>query len=106
MSKTEKTIKREIIETVLSKGSQDIIYRHIYKENNLKIKLEIRSDGCKKQCYARAYVLSNLEWSLIYSIPYSEMKTQSELAYKNNVSEASFLNDKNLLQTRMTEILF
>lgn len=106
MTKTQKTIKREVIETVFGKGSQDITYRHIYKENGLKIKLEIKSDDYKKQCYARAYVLSNLEWSLIYSIPYSEMKTQTGLAYKSNVSEILFVNDRNLLQERMTEILF
>lgn len=69
---TTKTIKKsaeKIIEdiTYLS-TSQSISRRVIYEYKNLKIKLELQSDGYKRQCYAQASALDGLEWKLIYFI--------------------------------------
>ena len=37
--------------------------------------LELKSDSYRGQCYARASVLDNLEWRVIYFIPHAEMRT-------------------------------
>ena len=55
---TTKTIKKsaeKIIEDITySSSHQSISRRVIYEYKNLKIKLELQSDGYKRQCYARA----------------------------------------------------
>lgn len=82
---TTKTIKKsaeKIIEDITySSSHQSISRRVIYEYKNLKIKLELQSDGYKRQCYARASALDGLEWKLIYFIPHSEMKTPEGLCY-------------------------
>lgn len=97
---------KDIIETIISKGHQDRTYRQIYKQNNLKLKIEIKSDSYRRQCYAHAYALDGLEWKLIYSIPYSEMKTPEGLYYQNNLNEALFFADRDQLRQKLNEILF
>lgn len=78
---TTKTIKKsaeKIIEDITySSSHQSISRRVIYEYKNLKIKLELQSDGYKRQCYARASALDGLEWKLIYFIP----KTPEGLCY-------------------------
>lgn len=97
--------ERKIIETVISKGSQSLTYRQIYKIKDLKIKIEIKSDSIDFQCYALAYVLDGLKWNLIYSIPYSEMNTPEKLIYKNSLNEAFFYKDRNKLRENIEKIL-
>ena len=76
-AKTEKAI-----ESIIYAESQSINYREIYMLGKTKIKLELKSDSYNEQSYATAYALDGLEWKLIYSIPYSQMKTESKLIYK------------------------
>lgn len=51
MSKKNKEI---IIEKITYKGSQSINFREIYKLDEKRIKLEIKSDSYDQQCYAMA----------------------------------------------------
>ena len=82
---TTKTIKKsaeKIIEDITySSSHQSISRRVIYEYKNLKIKLELQSDGYKRQCYAKASALDGLEWRVIYSIPSFEMITPEGLCY-------------------------
>ena len=78
---TKKTSEKVIEDITYSSSHQSISRRVIYEYKNLKIKLELQSDGYKRQCYARASALDGLEWRLIYSIPHSEMKTPEGLCY-------------------------
>ena len=70
------------------------------------------ADSYRNQCYARAYVLKNDEWSLIYSIPYNLMQTPDSLAYhseyKNNpkMAEPKFKADIAKLKEFTAKILF
>ena len=74
--------KEKIFETLHYQcSSQSLIYRELYSLNGKKIRLEIKSDSFRSQCYARSHVLKNDEWSLIYSVPYAEMKTKEGLIY-------------------------
>lgn len=105
--------KQEIIEKICYKSSnQSLSYREIYKLNDKKIKLDIKSDSYHNQCYARAYVLKNDEWTQIYSIPYSLMRTSEGLIYKNDyknkpaMAEINFKEDIQKLKTQTEKILF
>ena len=94
------------------KGTQSINFREIYKLAEKKIKLEIESDSYDMQCYARAYILKNEKWELIYSIPYSQMKTSKGLCYgvvyKNSPEKAQreFTLDVTRMKKCVEEILF
>lgn len=105
--------KEEIIEKIcyLSSG-QSISYREIYKINDKKIKLAIKSDSYRSQCYSKAFVLKNDEWTDIYTIPYSLMQTPKGLAYKSDyknkpaVAEGNFKEDIQKLKANIEKILF
>jgi hypothetical protein len=105
--------KETIIEKITyTSSSQSISYREIYQLEERKIKLEIKSDGYKNQCYARAYFLKESEWILIYIIPYSLMKTPENLyyhrEYKNTPQKAEpeFKLDIEQLKKQIETILF
>jgi len=108
MSKTKETI----IEKITYKGSQSINFREIYKLDEKRIKLEIKSDSYDQQCYARAYILKDEKWELVYSIPYSEMNTPKGLCYhvtyRSNATaaEKEFKTDIDRLKKYVREILF
>jgi len=106
-------LKEVTIEKITyTSSSQSISYREIYKLEDKKIKLEIKSDGYKNQCYAKAYFLKESEWILIYTTPYSLMKTPDNLyyqrEYKNNPqkAEAEFKSDIQELKKQIRTILF
>jgi len=101
-----------IIEKITYKGSQSINFRKIYKLEEKRIKLELKSDSYDMQCYARAYILKDEKWELIYSIPYSEMNTPNGLSHhityrhKASASEGEFKIDIDRLKKYVKEILF
>ena len=107
---TTKLKEKTIEKTTYESSNQSISYREIYKYKEYCIKLEIKSDSYKVQCYAKASVLANSNWNVIYTIPYSEMKTRSELSYypdyRNNASaaEKEFSQDINKLKQMMSDI--
>ena len=111
MTKTK--LKEQIIEKICYQSSgQSISYREIYKLNDKKIKLAIKSDSYRSQCYAKASVLKNDEWTDIYSIPYSLMQTPEGLAYRNDYknnpenAEGIFKDDILKLKTNIEKIIF
>ena len=76
-TKTEKIIK----DITYASSNQSISRRVIYEFKNLKVMLELKSDSYRGQCYARASVLDNLEWRVIYFIPHAEMRTPEGLCH-------------------------
>jgi hypothetical protein len=105
-------IKETTIEKITYKGSQSISFREIYKLDEKRIKLEIKSDSYDQQCYARASILKDEKWEMIYSIPYSEMNTPKGLCYhvtyRSNAAaaEKEFKSDIDRLKKYVKEILF
>lgn len=104
--------KENIIEKITYETlGQAIHYREIYEYKKLKIKIDIESDSWVQQCYARASVLDGLKWNIIYTIPKSEMKTETgliyALPYRNNVAaaEPEFKADVERLKKYIAEIL-
>ena len=78
---TTKTKTEKIIEDITyASSNQSISRRVIYEFKNLKVMLELKSDSYRGQCYARASVLDNLEWRVIYFIPHAEMRTPEGLS--------------------------
>ena len=106
-------MKTEVIEKRAYQSSgQSISYREIYMlDDKLTIKLEIKSDSIDFQSYACAYVFDELKWNLVYSIPYSQMNTKTQLAYfpqyRNNVgaAEKEFKQDAKQLENYVEKIL-
>ena len=105
-------IKEATIEKITYKGSQSISFREIYKLEEKRIKLEIKSDSYDQQCYARAYILKDEKWEPVYSIPYSEMNTPKGLCYhvtyRSNATaaEKEFKTDIERLKKYDKELLF
>ena len=105
-------IKETTIEKITYKGSQSISFREIYKLEEKRIKLEIKSDSYDQQCYARAYILKDEKWEPVYSIPYSEMNTPKGLCYhvtyRSNAAAAEneFKSDTERLKKYVKELLF
>ena len=73
-----KTLKKEI-----SKGKQDLNFLELLQLDDHKLRITIKSDSYRFQCYAKIYVWSdtNKEWSLIDSIHPDNMQTEDKLAY-------------------------
>lgn len=73
-----KTIKKQI-----SKGSQDLNLLELLQLDDHKLRLIIKSDTYRFQCYAKIYVWSdtNKEWSLIDSIHPDNMQTKEKLCH-------------------------
>jgi hypothetical protein len=109
---TATKIKETLIENIIFLGSQSLNLREIYKLNDRKIKLEIKSDAYDMQSYARAYILKDEKWEQIYSIPYSQMKTSKGscygVVYKNSPEKAQreFILDVTRMKKCVEEILF
>lgn len=105
-------MKETQIEKITYKGTQSVSFREIYKLDEKKIKLEIKSDSYDMQCYARAYILKDEKWELTYSIPYSEMNTPKGLCHhvtyrhKASAAEVEFKIDVDRLKKYIKEILF
>ena len=76
-TKTEKIME----DITYASSNQSISRRVIYEFKNLKVMLELKSDSYRGQCYARASVLDNLEWRVIYFIPHAEMNTPEGLCH-------------------------
>lgn len=76
-TKTEKIME----DITYASSNQSISRRVIYEFKNLKVMLELKSDSYRGQCYARASVLDNLEWRVIYFIPHAEMRTPEGLCH-------------------------
>ncbi len=77
-----------IIEQKYFSTRQSVSYVEIYKKNDRKIKIEIKSDSYLDQCYARGSVFDGVQWHHVYNIPPSAMSTQKALAYLDNMAEA------------------
>lgn len=93
-------------------SNQSISYREIYQLNDKKIKLEIKSDSYHNQCYARASVLKEDDWNIIYTIPYNLMQTSEGLVYKSDyknklaTAEGIFKEDIQKLKINIEKLLF
>lgn len=110
---TTKTKTEKIIEDITyASSNQSISRRVIYEFKNLKVMLELKSDSYRGQCYARASVLDNLEWRVIYFIPHAEMRTPEGLChylpYRDNKApnaKKEFDKDIERLKKYISELL-
>ena len=107
-----KATKEKTIENITYAGHQSINRREIYMHGEIRIKLELKSDNIDFQSYARAYALDGLEWKLIYSIPYSQMKTRHGIQYevryrdgREHLASQEFEQDVQRLKKYINEIL-
>ena len=100
------TNERLIESIVFSSSRQAKDYREIFEYNKNKFKISIRSDSVDTQSYARIYVLDNLNWDILYDIPFDLMKTEKQLAYvSREVKAKDFAKDVNRLKEVMKEII-
>ena len=107
----------ESIDVKVSKGRQDLRYLEILKMGGKKFRISIRSDSYDFQCHAKISIWNSDkdEWNLVYSIPYSEMKTESKLYYickskkidlKSYSAKSKFKEDREELIRLADEIVF
>lgn len=76
-----------IIEQRYFSTRQAVNYVEIYKKNDCKIKVEIKSDSYLDQCYAKGSVFDGKQWNHVYNIPSTQMDTQKGLVYLDNIGE-------------------
>lgn len=112
---TKENKNETTIEKIYFTGGQSLEYREIFKNkvlDNRVIKISIKSDSYKQQCYAKAEVLKDDEWVFIYSIPYSLMQTPEGLkSYPGNnrnpeAAAPEFQADIKKIKETIEKILF
>jgi hypothetical protein len=101
MKRTTKTIDKQCC-----KRSQSLDYVEVLVLGRDRIRIEIRSDSYKEQCYARCKLWSGGQWQLIHNIMPQEMTTPSELVYKKTAAENDFLKDRTRLLNVAEQVLF
>ena len=76
-------IKKTNIEETINKNGQSLIAQQIFKLNDFKVRLTVKSDSYNFQSYARASVWnpSEMQWNHVHSINYDQMSTEPALAY-------------------------
>lgn len=72
-----------MIEQSISRGGQDLTARRILRVGPHKVRLTVKSDSYKFQCFARAEVWNpaDLKWNQVHSIPHGKMETEEGLCY-------------------------
>lgn len=92
----------------IAKGRQDVIMTELGKFGKTKVKISIRSDEYKLQCWARVYVWSteSQTWNIAWHIEPSNMDTVEGAAYMpTKPTRALFEKDRDTLLTRLAFIL-
>ena len=100
--------KITLLEKTINKGRQDLSYVEVSKIGDFKVKINIKSDSYREQCFARISVwcADKLTWNIVSSIHPSRMITPSQLAYCEAVSEKDFILDRDALVESIIKILF
>lgn len=102
----------ESIESSVNKGQQSLDFKEVLKLDKFKIRISIKSDSYKHQCFARIDVWNELKWNNIHSLHYNEMNTKDKLIYSFEESHDSskafklFKEDREKLLKIAKEVLF
>lgn len=86
----------QFIQSDISRGQQDVNAIYIFERGPAKVRIKIRSDSHDFQSYARVELLSptDLKWSVVGHVPFTDMKTPHKLAYsKTGVAPGNFHAD-------------
>lgn len=100
-----------LIPATIARGSQDLTYsRTVMINKKFKVRITIKSDSYKAQCFAKADVWSadKLSWNNVTYIAPSLMKTEDKLYYwpaSRQVTIAQFLDDESKLLADALAIL-
>ena len=92
----------------LSNGRQSVEYKETLEHNDRKIRIEIKSDSYRNQCYARAKLWDGDKWNFVDDIPSSEMSTKDGLAYmppERKATSASFKSDRDKLIKLVKDVI-
>lgn len=99
-----------MIEMTTWKESQSVHYRQLANLGNFKIRIQIKRDSYDMQSHATAYVFraADLEWKVVYSIPYPEMATLKTASPHSSDRQGpdKFAADVRKLIDGATQILF
>ena len=97
-----KTLNKEV-----GQGRQSAIYKETLDHEGDKVRIEIKSDSYRFQCYARVSIFDGSKWNQIDSIHHSRMKTEDGLVYRPNVlpNEKDFKADRDRLVSLAKDIL-
>lgn len=97
-----KSLNKEI-----GKGRQSVFYKETLEYKGKKLRIEIKSDSHRFQCYATVSLFGDSQWNQIDSIHYSRMKTEDSLVYRPNIlpNEKDFKADRDRLVELAKDVL-
>jgi hypothetical protein len=97
-----KTLNKEI-----GSGGQSVTYKETLEHNGKKLRISIKSDSYRAQCYARVLLFDGDKWNQIDSIHYSRMVTEAKLIYRPNVlpNDSDFKADRDRLVKLAKDVL-
>lgn len=100
--------KRTIIEAGNTyKGRQSWNYREIYTQGPHKIRVSIKVDSYNFQSHAKVEVWHGAAWSIIHTIPYSNMASIKGVSYVDSICKVNaFAADRDELVEKASQILF
>lgn len=73
----------ESLDMNISAGSQDVMYRELLQVGTHRLRISIRSDSYRDQCYARVEIWSPAEskWNFVECVHHGSMVTEKGLRY-------------------------
>ena len=80
--KKQASVKR--ISLQISAGSQSVNYQEVFTLDGHKLKIEVKSDSYRVQCYARIHVWGDVNkgWVPVHSVHHGSMETPEGLHHK------------------------
>ena len=99
----------DVLHAQVNRGSQSLNYLELVKLDDHKLRIEIKSDTYRAQCYARVSRHDGTQWHHLHDIPSSSMSTPAQLIHKaqHNCPEKMedlFMEDRNEL-LRIAELI-
>ena len=99
----------KVLHTEIGRGQQDVRYTEVLRIGPHICQICIQSDSHDFQCFAIANVWSReaLCWNQASSIHYSQMRTETKLAYENaaRLNASHFRADRTTLIERLSVLL-
>lgn len=86
------------LDTSISVNGQSVDYRELLDRDGARLRITIRSDSYRNQCFARISRWNGEEWKMVDTVPPADMKTEDSLAYRSAPpTKFAFSNDRKRL---------
>jgi hypothetical protein len=95
---------------IFGKGHQDVVLTELLNYGDKRIRISIRSDSYKFQCYARLECFDSaaMKWNVVVYRPHADMQTPEKLVYHTMGEvqyQVQFSADRNWLMKQFQNLV-